>query len=274
MALPLLSYYANVIAPLYWRANSSVLACLAEQHEWQPASHFFIVGLEGSGHHLINSLGDEIAGPGAGGRWSFPGGSKNSWRDTGEPGGNPRRVNPYKNYLILTRDPVDSLSSALNRFWHYSRSRIDTLDTELGQLRLSLHAMNDFISRIPCERRFYLPYEFLVKEPHKSKHILAHFLGVNVTHPLFDQWVRTKLRSSASTVQWPGPYGVPCHAHWPYLAKKLVDFEDAWPRGWFTNASDSMRNFRAKLTHFVYTLPASLKDTLPRQPMSFCHHRY
>jgi len=82
-----------------------------------PRAQFKTIGLEGVGHHLIESLPLEVTGVArAGGQRSFP--SLRTWAE-GSFDGDPSKDEFLrdKKFLVLVRDPVDSWSSALARFW-------------------------------------------------------------------------------------------------------------------------------------------------------------
>lgn len=270
----------------YLSPHSRALSCLKEQEEsgvdYPPLQPFLIVGLEGSGHHLINRLSPEIAGDESGGRYSFPEGKV--WRDKDEIPEYPKKVSEDLKHLILLRDPVDALTSALNRFWHYPKSNLDTLNHEINQLFYAFEMMENYVDQIPCRRRFYIPFEKLNADD------LAAFLGVEPRDERLLTWSALVERQEDISCAW----------RWSNLGRKLLDFDPkSWPEEWFEKPCNltteltthngyvfrrldesrpwhdmtycAITTFRKRLTRIIYEENSEwIREVAPRKPMTYC----
>jgi len=277
----------------YWSKESRATKCLHEQQAnrtrtlFAPKINFLTLGLEGAGHHLIMSLPESITGvKGAGHAYSYPYGvewRKKKRKNLGSFTKTKKGLNfhKYNKVLILIRDPVDSWSSAIRRFWHGK----DSLQREFEMLKASIKSLDIAIENIDCAQRFYLPYEFLTNEADLAKPALAYFLGLTSQHELnkLDEWfLHVKSVVNKNTQEkWPGPYPFDCTHKYHSLAKLLVDH--AWPRNWkrrppckhdkeFCRAQ-AIYAFRLEATRQIYNIfyPGSHKvNSMPGQSISFC----
>lgn len=281
---------ANYMEAMSHYLGGEALKCLRQQERdgwsFEPLTRFFIVGLEGAGHHMVNSLNESIAGRGSGRKDSYPNGRR--FRIRGDDiGCLPRiKLSRYSKFMILLRDPVDSFSSALNRFWSPNNYSVDTLAQELDEFRKAVLAMHREIMRIPCAKRLYLPFEWLTHHTKEATNIMAAFLGVSPDDANLLAWASHINQRSHASLPWPGPFPYPCSSRYARLAEKLVAEGPRLPRDWAVNASCArvdepaiahciLTAFRAKLEAHIYgTLRGGLSDQLahiaPAQRMSYC----
>ncbi len=121
-------------------------------------------------------------------------------------------------FVLLLRDPVDSVASAMSRFWHCSRWRSDTPSREMGMALSSLLRMAevaDFLGSDEASRLFgepaavgagahmpctlVLSYEMLTRYPRLHAAPLAAFLGISPSDPRLASFLASiKVRSAAS----------------------------------------------------------------------------
>ena len=228
--------------------DGPALECIRRQQfdHWGALNLFETIGLEGVGHHVVESLPKDIAGTRKGkkpgGQDSFP--YKRAWakiqvNGDGEPLQKILNAN-FAKFLILVRDPVDSWSSALRRYWHLEKW---PLDVELNQLNQSIFDVHDVVSKIPCHQKFYIPFEYLVREP-ASLNAVAAFLGVDPykhsyelekLHVWYQETFHQKpgferkgvvvphaSQISEDSLPWPEPLPRDCHSSDSALTEKLI----------------------------------------------------
>lgn len=176
-----------------------------------PRRPFTTVGVEGSGHHIFSSMPAELCGAGlasnrtssiasCGGLASFP--YRSSWRHQNSPTlstqmGLRGRPSPNVKYLVLLRDPVDAVTSALSRFWNCAASPPDTLQRELWASIEAMRAMNAFVSQIrPEDCTIVVSHELLVSSPQSHARSLAAFLGVDEADPALQTFLSHAVRST------------------------------------------------------------------------------
>jgi len=232
--------------------NPTIRRCLMQQGPvppLQPLSQFLSLGVEGVGHHMLETLNVTLCPPSpsagapprrqrCGGQASFP--SNNCWRVAADRDpATSRRATPsawllnYYNtsilppgrgwvcarsdmpqcprtslmsfpskYIVLLREPADSLSSALTRFWRAPGipPQNDTLEGELhGHLRgwRALDACIEKLSMHACQRMLFLSYELLAAFPMAHAAPLAAFLGVSPADSRLTTWLQARIRSTA-----------------------------------------------------------------------------
>eukprot|EP00966_Prymnesium_polylepis_P046228 1070650-Prymnesium_polylepis.1 len=162
-------------------AASRLGTCLAvaKRTMWRscpPLVRFTAIGVEGSGHHVLERMDTSLCGGGnpafhtCGGQYSFPSGLP--WRQNADqaplmPNCTNSFVRPYSKHVVLLRDPIDTAASALRRFWEYSSN--DTFSREMEVHKAAWCAMSSCVEQLPCETMLILSYELLVAFP--SAHI-------------------------------------------------------------------------------------------------------
>ena len=223
------------LAAAYWGSGSRAATCLNEvrQHGWsvEAKGAFVSLGLEGSGHHLVEQLSPSLCGHqhnrqygyGCGGQYSYPfcgtcrWQSSIAWRinvtatvynpdlaslaHTRRPYSSPTafpsfvgmKLKPPGKFVVLVRDPVDTLSSALRRYWN-ATYEADTLDRELTVFDESLHELSAQVDALPCSRTFFLAYELLTRFPQEHAAALAAFLSVPATDALLQRFVTETIK--------------------------------------------------------------------------------
>mmetsp|Transcript_13160 Transcript_13160/g.19697 ORF Transcript_13160/g.19697 Transcript_13160/m.19697 type:complete len:673 (+) Transcript_13160:264-2282(+) len=265
----------------YWKHDQVTLQCLATQERkgWSFPSktHFLTVGLEGCGHHLITQLSPRIAGEESGKMNSFSTcGSCNlkkyplakgyNWRlNASAKAANPILDMTVPKFLVLVRDPIDTFSSALNRF--FIENDVDSLDKELDNLLKSMSIMSQQINRIPCDRKLYMSYEWLTRHPDLARLPMAAFLGVETNDPDLEAWFVGILRSTKSKVPWPKPLSIRCEGKDKYSRLKNFLISVPWPRGWI---SGDMRLFRERIKQVIYSDTRDFAVARPSRPMTKC----
>jgi len=175
-------------------------------------AHFSLLGVEGAGHHVVWGSGQPpaLALPlCSGGEVHFrrPGSSRGDDYACGStPGSLPRgdswRASPSsplfsKNdeynlglgkAIVMLRDPVDTLSSALGRFWVPEHG--ETLDRELEAAEASYAKLQELITaRSPSRCRLVIVYELLTRYPEAYRKPMARFLGVREDNPAVGRWL-------------------------------------------------------------------------------------
>lgn len=228
-----------------------VQRCLmeSEQRLWRACpskSAFVTLGVEGSGHQMIHLLDSSLCGNmgynktvmgivgyiGCGGQESFPKGFV--WRSRGaEPLEMPQCHNIEQaapKYLVLLRDPVDTATSALGRFWDVEQHTVDNLARELRAHEQALCAMSKCSQSLPCERTLFLAYELLISFPEAHRLPLSRFLGVAASDPRLQTFldiIRTPNAVSTRGVEWRrrhsiAPQPMPCtNVRYAQAARKL-----------------------------------------------------
>lgn len=185
------------LANEYWGlAGGRATECLNYSYnfgwDFGRRTSFMTVGLEGSGHHMLMNLPKHVTGGADGGKKSYPNGfdwrvSVNGSSRFGDLG---KYIRRGRKFLILIRDPVDTWTSALTRFWRPYQWELDTLTRERDELELAMHVMNSELKRVPCKVSLYTSYELLVHHSNDLLPVIAHFFGVSVTNRSLHSWFR------------------------------------------------------------------------------------
>ena len=216
-------YFA--LAGTYFRPGSRAAQCVDAQRA-QPlalggGSNFFTVGLEGSGHHLFETLDKSLCGgKPCGGQESYSVcgigcapfvNASLSWRVT--PSATPifpdamgvKVAREYGDrqgvvkYIVLVRDPVDAFTSAARRFWQ--PNVVGSLQREFEVLNASMAVMDSQVQRLPCARTLFLGFEMISRYGPLIAPTLAAFLGVNAR----DERLANFLRKPASRTRLTAP---------------------------------------------------------------------
>jgi len=134
------------------------------------------------------------------------------------------------------------------RFWHPLEWR---LEVELRQLNRSIHSMASVVDAIPCDRKFFLPFEYLKREADTALAALAAFLGLDDLTSLVD-WHRQGFggddnhpprwplpeatdNNTKHPPRWPLPEATDCLAKYDGLIRrKLIPAaqRQEWPEAW------------------------------------------
>lgn len=286
----------------YWSPDSGrVIECLdhAHKHGWDfgnSLGDFYTVGLEGAGHHMMQSLPTSIPGNhGMLRSYSWcglcPTHTATAWRlYENATGRNDDLSNvTASKFLVLIRDPVDSWISALRRFWHPGVHSHDTLDRELLELERSMRIMNAELQKVHCSNALYVSYELLTHFPEEHIPVMAHFLGVDADHEGLLGWFhdinataasQTAAESSqqlqlqrteSSNSNRIGPFPAKCKEM--TLEKRLSRFQ--WPsqmkKTCDESSADCLITFRKQLSAWVHgPLKSDLPSIIPQHPMSYC----
>ena len=212
---------------LLWARAGSTRRCLEAQARQPPRSlplgPFWTIGVEGSGHHLIEAMhpilcngrgfrnGSTVAVRGlkrCGGQSSFPSGS--AWRQRAiiSPDSKQKSCASLlaggadSKFIFVLRDPVDATISTLGRFWNHKEMRSnDTLIKELAAARMGWRHVAECLRALPCERSLILSYELLGLFPHAHAARLAAFLGTPPTDEHMLGWLRSVRPPSPNTAE-------------------------------------------------------------------------
>ena len=162
---------------------------------------------------------------------------------------------------------------------------VDTLAKERDELMTSMLIMSDMLTKIPCEAKLYLAYEWILQRPEPASAVLAQFLRVPVNDPDLIAWKHQIKAPGNPSTPWPGPYKVVCAD--ATLGKKLLQWPwpDDWPKQCDT-ARGCLREFRKHVTSWFYQQGAStwfdargiprhraelaMASLVPMRPMSQC----
>ena len=100
-------------------------------------------------------------------------------------------------YLVLLRDPVDTVTSALSRFWDCAASPPDTLQRELWGATEAMRAMNAFVAHLrPEDCTLVVSHAQVVRSPQSHAPPLAAFLGVEEADPALQTFLGHAVRST------------------------------------------------------------------------------
>lgn len=152
---------------------------------------FLTVGLESSGHHLVESLSSVLPGThNIGGQESFP--QNNCKRlnlDSAEcnPALTMRHWKENK-YLVILRSPLPQFKSVLSRFWHYGNIVL----SEMYDMWLSAASqMHIFVTGLIAMDKpiFVVVYENLLNNPAAHVDVFTTFLGCN--RSAIETWVES-----------------------------------------------------------------------------------
>uniref|UniRef100_A0A7S4FA32 Sulfotransferase domain-containing protein n=1 Tax=Chrysotila carterae TaxID=13221 RepID=A0A7S4FA32_CHRCT len=241
--------YHNLMSS-YIQANSSIANCMQQQHQSHrttqaPHTAFDILGAEGAGHHAISSMdgsyfcsigfNKSISG-GCSGSGSFP--SFGNWR-RGHNIPPTKFMTPcstilrqYDKYMVILRDPVDTFSSTLRRFW---KLRHET-DTLLGELQAHYEGwkhLSACVRQLPCDRTIFISYELLTSFPDTHASALSTFLGVHAADPKLRAWLQslhgpgTTREVATKAVRAPASGWLPCKISTDLLWK-LRNISGTW----------------------------------------------
>ncbi len=194
------------LAQAYFGHAGRARDCLAQQQargwaEIGTKPTLLTLGVEGSGHHLIESMSPAICQPprsqrGCGGQASYP--SLMQWRTTGEL--DETRDFPVRTlmkdmldagsesrFLVLTRDPLAAKMSALLRFG--ASPTATAFELEAKAMVQSLSLLAEDVEQLPCDRTLFVGYELLTAFPQEHRGALAAFLGVPANAAALDHFL-------------------------------------------------------------------------------------
>mmetsp|Transcript_23661 Transcript_23661/g.70956 ORF Transcript_23661/g.70956 Transcript_23661/m.70956 type:complete len:378 (+) Transcript_23661:231-1364(+) len=214
------------IAELLWPAGTSAGACVRAQRMkgWTPkpaGSNFKTLGVEGVGHHWLETLPRKACGGGGkrkrcGGQQSFSscGGcctakttktaerhgtvtytrSKSkarrgkAWRCFSNDRAGYPQIDKARHNVVLVRDAVATMESILRRFWIFDLRKggaIDTLAREETFYHKGLQALESHLKGLDCARTFYLSHDHARRAPEAFAAAFSAFLGEKVSASFF-----------------------------------------------------------------------------------------
>lgn len=210
----------------YWADNTAAAKCLRSQAAsgasvFVKADEFLTLGLEGSGHHLFWNLG--------GGKRSFPEG----WGSHALNGlltfPTISRNGLYDKFLGLARDPVDSWRSVMDLFFRpYDKhvDQVDTIDNEFAALNASTTALVRATEALPCAKKLYMPYDYVMEFPGEARPVLRAFWGeTDQTRRWFSALKERPSKDRVDRPSWPVPYGARRCGETPNITAGLLDLQ-------------------------------------------------
>jgi len=193
--------------------HSSRQPCRFASLDWNlaPRSKFLTIGLEGSGHHLVEMMNRSLCGEhyltayeqtmerkkrlDSRGYYRVPCFAPHTcgqeeafsmcgnWRFLG-PDAAPIYPNPriyrstFSKFVVLVRNPVDAFVSAIRRFYVPNFAEADTLGLEVQMWAEALIELQKQVEELPCDRTLFIAYELLVRFPAHHLPVFARFLSV------------------------------------------------------------------------------------------------
>mmetsp|Transcript_6642 Transcript_6642/g.15402 ORF Transcript_6642/g.15402 Transcript_6642/m.15402 type:complete len:388 (-) Transcript_6642:204-1367(-) len=226
-AAPQMADYYALMAD-YIRRDTPISRCLEQRRRGAPPlplapdGSLISVGVEGSGHHLVeginyslcHSVPDRKGRSRCGLQQSFPSG----WRWRASANVLPAEAMPVDctppppagvTFLVLLRDPVDTFASAMGRHFQRAGQRPtelssgspavnDTFAKELEAHYEGWRRVSRCVQTIPCNRTWFLSYELLVKFPQAHAPTLAALFAVGEDNPHIQRFVNALERRANS----------------------------------------------------------------------------
>lgn len=185
-------YIASTLLLLHSNSTLRRSVQMFEDNHFPLKTDFLTVGLEASGHHLVEMLPSDVTQnsqkrPGL--QYSFPMFScQRKNKDSNQCSIALQSIQAWKypKYLILLRNPYMQFSSNLYRFWntrtHSLTEMYDAWISSASQLQIFINSL--VVMQLPI---MVVSYENLCEQPQEHMTAFAHFLGVE-TH-MIRRWI-------------------------------------------------------------------------------------